>query len=121
MMLLAMLLAAQPALMEKADEANLAFTSCLFAQSREAHAARLPLAEFKRKLANACLAEERQLQSAATRVMAKRGEPNPAVAAKKLTSEARASVIATYESLPRIERQLEKLGEICRQQPEACS
>ena len=120
MMLLAMLLAAQPALMERADEANLAFTSCLFAQSREAHAARLPLADFKRKLANACLDEERQMQRLAASIFAERGEPNPATAAKKLTSEARASVIATYESLPRIERQLDKLGEICRQQPEAC-
>ena len=121
MMLLAMLLAAQPALIDQFDAANLAYSSCLSAQSREAHAARLPLADFKRKLSSACLAEERQMQKLATSILAERGEPNPAATAKQMVSESRASVIATYESLPRIERQLEKLREICREQPDACS
>lgn len=120
--LLALLIAVQPApaLVEKADQASQAYIGCLFATSREAHGSRLPLAEFKRKLAKACQAEERLARAAATRLLAERGEPNPAASAERMMSDARRSVAATYESLPRIESQLEELAEICRQQPDEC-
>lgn len=120
MILLAMLLATQSDLVAKADQANYDYTACLSAQSREAHAARLSLADFKRKLANACIAEERQMQNLMTRVLTQRGEANAASTAKKSTRDSRAGVLRTYESLPEIERQFEKLAEVCRQRPKAC-
>lgn len=118
MMMLALLIAAQPSpeLVERADQASQVYIGCLFAQSREAHAERIPVADFKSRLAGACLAEERAAQRLMTDVLAKRGVPEPAVLAKRLTGEARTGVVATHEKLP----QLEKLAEICRQRPDAC-
>lgn len=120
--MLALLIAVQPApaLVEKADQASQAYIGCLFATSREAHGSRLPLAEFKRKLARACHAEERLARAAATRLLSERGDPDSGATAERMTSDARRSVTATYESLPRIESQLEELAEICRRQPDDC-
>lgn len=120
--LLAMLIAVQPApeLVEQADQANQAFIGCLFSKSREAHTAGLPTADFRRRLDGACLAEEQSAKMLAADVLAQRGRLDPAAAAQRLMDEARRSVVATYESLPNLESQLERLAEICRQRPDAC-
>jgi hypothetical protein len=121
-MMLALLIAAQPApgLVEQADRASQAYIGCLFATSREAHGARLPPGEFDSKLANACQTEQRAAQRLMTRLLSERGEASPASKAEQMMGEARSSVSATYESLQRIGPQLEKVAEICRQQPDAC-
>lgn len=120
--MLALLIAAQPSpeLVAQADQASQAYITCLFAQSREAHSARLPAADFRRKLAGACTAEESRAKGLVTEVLAKRGEPNPSAAAEQVLGEARGGIADTYESLPEIEAQFERLAEICREQPDAC-
>ena len=122
MITLALLLAAQPApaLVAKADEASQTYISCLFAKSREAHGARVPVGEFKRALTTACTAEERAARELMTQVLSERGDANAAATARQTMSDARSSVSGTYESLQRLEPRLEKLAEICRQQPAAC-
>lgn len=121
--ILAVLIAVQPApeLVERADLANQAFIGCLFSQSREAHSAGLPVADFRRRLEGACVAEERSAKALAAEVLAQRGRTDAGGAADRLMDEARRSVLATYESLPNLETQLEKLAEVCRQRPDSCS
>lgn len=121
MIMLAFLIAApSPALVQKADEANEAHVACQFATSRAAYSERLPVAEFKRRLAIDCAAEERAAREAMIRVLSARGEPEPAAAVDQLLKEGRDGMIAGYESMPETESQLRKIAEICRQRPEEC-
>jgi hypothetical protein len=121
MITLALLLAGAPAaLVRNADEANKTYIECLFATSRAADANGLSVAEFSRRLAGACGAEEQRARAALTQVLAANGERNPAAAARQAALEARSSVAATYESLQQIGPQLEELSKLCREQPDAC-
>ena len=59
-----------------ADQANAAYTRCLFASSREASAAQLSVSAFEARLETACDAEQAELERAAARIFASRGEAN---------------------------------------------
>ena len=108
------------ALLDRADAASQAYVGCLFAVTREANAAGLPVEQFERRLAGSCLAEEQAARRVDSRIFALRGDPNPAAKAAALAEETRKGMIANYRRLPDVERQLKQLAEICRQQPSAC-
>jgi len=81
------------ALLKRADEASGAYVSCLFGVSRQANAARLPVAEFERKLEASCQAEERLVTDLDRRIFTLRGEPSPQSLAEELARDARRQVI----------------------------
>lgn len=108
------------ALLDRADAASGAYVGCLFGVTREAHSAGLPVDQFERRLASSCRAEEQAARQIDSRIFALRGDPNPAAKAAALAEETRRGMVANYRRLPDVERQLEQLAEICRQQPSAC-
>lgn len=123
MIMIGLLLWAQvvpDSLMARADAANLSYTQCLFAASREAHGAGQSVAAFERRLATRCLAEERELASASARIFTLRGDPAGMAKANQLTREARRGMVENYRRIPEFEPQIEELAKICRERPEAC-
>lgn len=120
---LSLLLAAQgvpQSLLDEADAASLAHVECLFAMSRQAHAAGLSATQFESNLATACLREGRALQRVSTKIFALRGRRDPAAEAEQMLRESRRGIVDGYRKIPDIEAKLEELGEVCRARPEAC-
>ena len=105
---------------DAADAANAAYVQCLFATSREAHAAQLPVDAFQQRLSTACSAEQRAFESTAAKVLVERGESNPAGKAKSLAEQARQQVINDYRRALELEPQLRNIAEMCRAHPEEC-
>jgi hypothetical protein len=123
MFILSLFLTAQlvpQSLLDRADAANLAYTQCLFAVSRESSEAGFSTNQFGRKLEGACLAEGRSLIQVSTKIFTLRGEPNAAVQAERLDRDARRGMIEDYTRMIELEPQLERLAEVCRTQPHAC-
>jgi len=112
--------AAADSLMAQADGANMSYTQCLFAASREAQGAGLPAAEFERRLAARCLTEERELEAVSARIFALRGDRAGAAQADRMTREARRGMVENYRRILEIEPQIEALAKTCRARPEAC-
>lgn len=107
-------------LMAEADAANLSYTQCLFAVSREAHGAGLSIAAFERRLATRCLAEERELAALSARIFTVRGDRDGAATANRLTRDARSGMVENYRRTLELEPQLEELAKACRARPDAC-
>jgi hypothetical protein len=108
------------ALLDRSDEAAGAYVSCLFAVSRQAHAAGLSVESFEQRLAGSCLAEERMVRQIGNRILALRGKSNPGASTDALIGDMRRRVIADYRALPAQERALQDLERICQEKPEAC-
>jgi hypothetical protein len=104
-----LILAAATSPSDAADAANLAFTQCLFATSRDASEARLSPGALEQKLANSCLSQQRDLERAygGTRVHG-------------LADAARRQVVDAYRKAVELEPELKQIGEMCRAHPEQC-
>lgn len=106
--------------MAEAGDTGVAFTHCLFATSRAAHQAGLPVSAFEQRLAAACLPEQRALERASTRLFSLRGEADPSGRARSMSDEARRQVVEIYRQTLELAPQLERMGEICRADPSQC-
>ena len=89
--------------MAEADAANLEYTQCLFAASREASAAQLSVGAFEQKLARACAREQQALEDTAGRVLTSRGDRHGATRAHDLAVQARQQVIDAYRNALELE------------------
>jgi hypothetical protein len=118
MIALLMLAAAMPA--DEADAANLAFTQCLFATSRQAAGEHLPAGAFDQRLANACLIEQQRLERSLARVLASQGHRNAAAEAKGLAENARRTVADDYRRMLDLEPELRRVAEMCKANPDQC-
>jgi hypothetical protein len=93
---------------DAADAANLAFTQCLFATSREASAARISPSLLEQRLARSCIAEQREL------------ERSTGPRAGALADTARQQVVDAYRKALDLEPQMKRIAEMCRAHPEQC-
>lgn len=118
MIIAALLLFAAPT--DEADAANMAFTTCLFATSRSAHAAHLSVGAFEQKLASTCWSEQHVLERAMATIFRRRGEPNPAASAHSLAEDSRRALVQDYRRVIELEPELRKLAELCRAHPDQC-
>jgi hypothetical protein len=118
MIALVMLAAAMPT--DDADAANLAYTQCLFATSRQASGERLPASAFEQRLANACLDEQQNLERKLAKVLASQGRRNAAAEAKGLAENARRTVADDYRRMLDLEPELRRIAEMCKANPEQC-
>lgn len=105
---------------DESDAVSLAYTQCLFASSRAASAARLSADAFERRLATACIAEQRELERIAAKIFARRGDPDAAASAHRLGQSARQEIIANYRKALELEPQLKSVTEMCRAHPDQC-
>ena len=119
-MILGLVLMAGVSAASNADAANEAYTQCLFASSREAHAAHLSVSAFEARLATACDAEQAELERALARILASRGEVSASARAKRLTVDARRMVVDSYRRTQELEPQLRALGALCKAHPDQC-
>jgi hypothetical protein len=103
-----------------ADEANAAYTRCLFASSREASAAQLSVSAFEARLETACDAEQAELERAAARIFASRGEANASARAKRMTVDARRMVVDSYRRTQELEPKLRDVAALCKAHPDQC-
>ncbi len=105
-------LAAQPIprhLSSKADAAGFAYIDCLYATSRESNGAGDSAAEFERKLAKSCLAEELEWKRHSVPILKFRGDPNPRAKVELEAREHRTGRVEQYRRLPEIERQIREI------------
>ncbi len=105
-------LAAQPIprhLSSKADAAALAYIDCLYATSRESNGAGDSAAEFERKLAKSCLAEELEWKRHSVPILEFRGDPNPRAKVELEAREHRTAMVEKYRRLPEIDRQIREI------------
>ncbi len=105
-------LAAQPIprhLSSKADAAGLAYVDCLYATSRKSHGAGDSAAEFERKLAKSCLAEELEFKRHSVPILKFRGDPNPRAKVEMQARELRTGRVVQYRRFPEIERQIREI------------
>ena len=116
MIIAALLLFAAPT--DEADAANMAFTTCLFATSRSAHAAHLSVGAFEQKLASTCWSEQHVLERAMAIIFRRRGEP--AASAHSLAEDSRRALVQDYRRVIELEPELRKLAELCRAHPDQC-
>jgi len=114
------LAAAAGAPTDEADAANLAYTRCLFATSREGHAANLSVGAFEQLLAKACLAEQGSLERTTANVFARRGDRDATAEAIGFAEQARQQVVEDYRQTLELEPQLRTLAQMCRAHPEQC-
>ena len=116
-----LLLAGVPqGLLDRADQANAAYTACLFANARDAHAANLSVEQLERRLSASCLDHERAVRQIGTKIFRLRDNPDPEGQARQLTGAARSMVIDSYRTLPEQQRALDELARICREVPDSC-
>ncbi len=120
MIALLVLAAAAGAPTDEADAANLAYTQCLFATSREAHSAHLSVDAFDQRLATACLPEQRFVERTTAKVLARRADRDSTAEAIHLAEQARQQVVEDYRQALDLEPQLRALAEMCRTHPEQC-
>lgn len=120
--IIGLLIAAQvpQALMNRTDEASLAYVSCLFSVVREANAARLSQSAFEQRLNTSCRAEERAERALAIEVLRLRGEASPERSVDLLDRQIRQGMVEDYRALPEKQRLLEQLNAVCAAKPESC-
>ena len=107
-------------LLDRADEANLAYVRCLFGVTREANAAGLRVEQFERRMAESCLSEESSVRSLGSRILTLRGNGSPAASVDGFIRQTKRKMVEDYRKLPQQKQALEELARVCRQQPEAC-
>jgi len=108
------------ALLDRSDQANAAYTSCLFGVTRDANARHLAPEEFERRLTISCRHEERELQQLGSQIFTLRGDWTPDAKVEALIRNIRRQMVEDYRKLPEQERALEELARVCRQAPDSC-
>ena len=91
-------IAADPALVARADELNERYTQCLFAVSRDAQERAIPEDRFPALLAASCEGERDQMHQVFVAVQVQRGNPQAKAEAawQRVESEGRAGVERAY-------------------------
>jgi hypothetical protein len=119
--MLGLILLAVASATSDADAANAAFTQCLFATARKANDAHLSVGGFEALLGRSCLAEQRELERATTRIFAGRGEADANGKAKRLGLDSRRMVVDSYRKARELEPQFKSVAALCKAHPEKCN
>ena len=104
-------------LLNAADDANLAYTQCMFATMRAANQAHVSASGFESRLRSNCSAEAERLSTVSARIFAARGHANPAAEADRMMEEDYRSSVEEYRQLPEKEK---LIRDFCKADPKDC-